>query len=671
MATMTHQQALNLAMEHHGAGRLAEAESLYRQLLAMHPQNPDLWNLLGVLAHQTGRTDEGLELIRRAIAAKPNAFDCHNNLALMLTDIRRFDDALTSFENAIRLQPACAEAHYNMGITLGRLGRAADAVTAYRTALRLRPDHPTAALNLGNALVATGKLDEAVAHYRAVLARQPGNSAIANNLGNLLKDLAQLDEAIALFRTALVHSPNDAETHSNLGVALKDAGDIRGALESFQRSLSLNPNRAEVHSNFVFTRYFDPSIPAVEIAEEHRRWDRAHAAPLRTQWRPHPNDRSPERRLRVGYVSPDFRDHVVGRTLLPCFEAHDRSQFDFYCYSAVSHSDAITARFRSLAAEWRDVSDWTDAQVAEQIRQDRVDILVDLALHTAFNRLPVFARKPAPVQVAWLGYPGATGMDAMDYRITDPFLDPPGHDAAGSFEEPLRLPDCWCCHRPAVNSPAPSGLPAAGCGFVKFGSFNNFAKINDRVLALWAEIMASVEGSRLLLLLRGSQPDRTRRFFEQRGIGADRVEFLAYYATPDEHSDAPPPPDYLHRYHRIDIALDPFPYNGMTTTCDALWMGVPVVALVGGSPISRASFSLLSNVGLPELTANTEREYARLAVELARDLPRLASLRATLREKMKASPLLDAARFTRNLDAAFRAIWRRWCEAEHPGTFIQ
>ena len=314
----------------------------------------------------------------------------------------------------------------------------------------------------------------------------------------------------------------------------------------------------------------------------------------------------------------------------------------------------VNARFLELSAGWRETATLSDAELAEQIRRDGIDILVDLALHTAFNRLLVFARKPAPVQIAWLGYPGATGLEAMDYRISDPFLDPPGD--AGSFETPLRLPDAWSCHRPPCDSPAVSPLPAAANGFITFGSFNNIAKINARVLDLWARILLAIEGSRLLLLVKGSGAARIRRAFEERGVAVDRVEFLDYYPAPVA-AEGRPPPGFLLRYHRTDIALDPFPYNGMTTTCDALWMGVPVVALIGEATLGRASFSLLSNAGLPELAAHSEGEYARIATELARDIPRLTALRATLRDRMMRSPLLDAPRFARNLEAAFRQAW--------------
>ena len=661
MPTVTHQQAFQIAIDHHRAGRISEAEDIYRQLLAIYPQNPDLWQLLGVIAHQSGRLEEALDLIQRAIGANPNASPYYNNLGLLLNKLGRREEAVTAFRKAIQLQPEVAESHYNLGITLCELGRPSEAVEVYQTALGLHPGHFSAQLNLGVALTMAGRMDEALAHYRTVLRREPGNVSIAVNLGNLLKDLARLDEAVEIYRVALSYAPDDFNVLNNLGVALKDSSEIEASLDCIRRSMAACPNRAEVHSNLIFTSFFHPSLPASEIAAEMRRWSVAHEFPLRNERRSHSNDRSPDRRLRIGYASPDFRDHVVGRTLLPCFEAHDREQFEFFCYSGASVSDDVTERFRARADGWRETSYLTDAQLAEQIRTDRIDVLVDLALHTGFNRLLAFARKPAPVQLAWLGYPGATGLEAMDCRITDRYLDPAGEDRAGSFEEPIRLPDAWCCYQPHDCSPEVSVLPMSSGQPVTFGSFNNFTKINKRVLELWAEILQTIDGSRLLLVLKGSGQDKTRRFFEERGINADRVEFLSYYAAAADEAGKSAPPEFLLRYHHIDIALDPFPYNGMTTTCDALWMGVPVVALIGEATLGRASYSLLCNVGLPELAAASEADYVRIAIELARDLPRLEELRTNLRARVKNSPLLDAPRFARNLEIVFRDVWKRWC----------
>jgi protein O-GlcNAc transferase len=289
--------------------------------------------------------------------------------------------------------------------------------------------------------------------------------------------------------------------------------------------------------------------------------------------------------------------------------------------------------------------------LAEIIREDRVDILVDLAMHTAGNRLPVFARQPAPVQVAWLGYPGSTGLPCIGYRLTDACMEPPGEEPAWSAEEPVRLPDCWCCYHPADDSPEINPLPALSAEGVTFGSLNNFAKVNEGVLALWARVLEAVKGSRLVMFCpEGRTRERVWAFFAARGIATERVELVSFL----------PRWEYLSLYHRIDLGLDPFPCNGMTSTCDALWMGAPVVSLAGERPVSRAGLSLLSSIGLREFAASSEEDYVRIAFEAAGDLPRLADLRATLRPRMLASPLMDAPRFARNVEAAYRFMWKRW-----------
>jgi predicted O-linked N-acetylglucosamine transferase (SPINDLY family) len=550
---MTLPHAFDLAHEHHRAGRLADAEAIYRQILALQPKHAEALHFLGVIAHQSGRHVLAVDLIRQAIALTPN------------------------------------------------------------------------------------------------------NPAAHSNLGEAYRTMSRLDEAIASYRRAIELQPDYSQTHDNLGNALRDRGQLDEAIASYRRALELEPERAGAHSNLVFALHLHPGHDGRSISEEQRRWNRRFSDPLKSYLQPHANERSPERRLRIGYVSPDFRDHAVGRCLLPLFERHDRERFEILCYSGVTRPDWVTERLRARAGKWRSTVGVPDDRLAETIREDAADILVDLSLHTAGNRLPVFARQSAPVQVAWLAYPGSTGLPGIGYRLTDACMDPPGEKPAWSSEEPVRLPGCWCCYQPADETPEINGLPALSARGVTFGSLNNFAKMHDGPLALWARVLEAVNGSRLLMLCpEGSARDRVRAFFDARGIAAERIE-LARIA---------PRREYLALYHQIDIGLDPFPYNGMATTCDALWMGVPVLTLPGVTPASRAGFSLLSSIGLGELAAQTEEDFVRMAVELAGDIPRLADLRATLRRRMLASPLMDAPRFAQNVEAAYRSMWRAWCKGK-------
>jgi len=629
---MTLPEAFQIALQRHQSGQLEDAEALYRQILAAQPNHPQALHLLGLIAHQVGRHDAAVECIRQATLADP-------------------------------MNPI---AHSDLGVACYTMGQLGEAVTAFHRALELKPDYPEALTYLGAALAALGQFDEAVDACRRALELSPSSPDAHINLGIALKNRGELDESIAAFQRALQLKPDSPEALNNLGNALKDRGELDESIAAYRRAVQLKPNYVSAHSNLVHTLRYHPGYDAAAISEEQERWNRQFCEPLKQFQQPHTNNRQPGKRLRIGYVSPDFRDHPVGRHVLPLLERHDREQFEILCYSGVAQPDWMTERLRALTAparnasrsdaggQWRTTVGVSDDELARMIREDGVDILVDLAMHTSGNRLPLFARQPAPMQVSWLGYPGSTGLPCIAYRLTDSRMEPPGSRGRGtaeSSEEPMRLPDSWCCYEPVNDSAEINALPASSAEGVTFGSLNNFAKVNDGVLALWARMLAAVKGSRLLMSCpEGAARKRVRTFFSARGLAAERVECVGIL----------PRSDYLQLYHRIDLGLDPFPCNGMTTTCDALWMGVPVLTLPGATPVSRAGLSLLSSLGLGELAASSEEDYLRIALELAANLPRLAQLRATLRPRMQASPLMDAPRFARNVEAAYRKMWERW-----------
>jgi predicted O-linked N-acetylglucosamine transferase (SPINDLY family) len=388
------------------------------------------------------------------------------------------------------------------------------------------------------------------------------------------------------------------------------------------------------------------------------RWEQTYARPLEAQIEAHTNDRSQDRtstrsvesRLRVGYVSPDWREHPIGRFMLPLLSNHDHERFEIFCYSDLARPDALTKRLRDLADVWRDTAGLPDDRVARLIRADRIDILVDLTMHMAGSRLLTFARKPAPVQVTYLAYCGTTGLPTIDYRLTDPYLDPPGSDERFYSEWSVRLRSYWC-YEPLDGAPDVQLPPAQLAARVTFGCLNNFCKVSPESLATWCRLLRALPSSRLLLhAAEGVHRERLRKRAAAEGIEPQRIEFVGTF----------PVAKYLEQYHRIDIALDPFPYPGGTTSCDALWMGVPVVTLPGVTAISRGGLSILSNLELPELVAASPDEYVRIAAELAANLPRLADLRATLRERMRISPLMDAPGFARDIEAAYRRMWQEW-----------
>ncbi|HEX8910755.1 MAG TPA: tetratricopeptide repeat protein, partial [Humisphaera sp.] len=519
-----------------------------------------------------------------------------------------------------------AEAHYNLGVALGLAGQPRDALAAYRKAVALKPGEPL----------------------------------FQYNLGITLKDAGMPREAADAFRRAIGLRPDYPEAYNNLGVALKDAGLHAESAAALRQAVALRPGYADAHSNLLMGLHYAAATTPAELAAEHARWDRQHAAPLAARARPHANDRDPDRRLRVGYVSGDLWNHPVARFLTPLLANHDPARVEVFAYANVARPDGVTEMIRRRCHAWRDVHGVDDDAVAAQIRDDRIDVLVDLSLHTAGNRLLVFARRPAPVQVTWLGYAGGTGMAAIDWRVTDPHLDPePGPDdgpaaAAGGPpppERPLRLPHCFWCYDPVLEAGGVLPLRALETGQVTFACLNNFAKVGEPVQELWAAVLNAVPDSRLLIHSPlGPHRQHVLARFARLGVAEDRVEFAGRM----------PIHDYFRTYRKVDVALDPFPFGGGTTTCDALWMGVPVVTLRGSTPVARAGASILTNAGLADWVADTPADYVRLAARWADDLPSLAMLRASMRDRLRASPLMDGRRFARDMEAALRAAWRAW-----------
>jgi protein O-GlcNAc transferase len=723
MTQITVDHALQMAVEHYQAGRLGEAEQLYRRILAQNPEHAVALYLLGMVAARAGQLDAAVELIQRSVQVNPIDAMAHNNLGIAYQCKGQLDAAIAAYRDALRLNPDLAEAHSNMGNILQTRGRLVEAVAAYRHAIRVRPDYAEAHNNLANALQGQGLLDEAIASCRRAIEINPALPEAHNNLGNALKGKGQLEEAIASYRQAIALRPDYAEAHNNLGIALKglnkrqeaiaaftaalkikpdyagahsnlgnvlqNMGRLDEAIESYRRAIALNPNLAESHNNLgnvwkdvarldeaiaqyrlalqlkpgfadaydnlAYVIHNHPAYDAAMISAEVARWNRQLAEPLAKFIQPHGNDRDPNRRLRIGYVSSDFHDHASAFFILPLLRGHDREQVEVTCYAQVAYPDAVTRQMQEQVHQWRRTVGMTDAQLAAQVREDKIDILIDLKLHTADNRLLVFAHKPAPVQATWLGYPGTTGLRMIDYRLTDPYLDPPGGDETVYAEKTIRLPQTFWVYDPLTGEPAVNAPPSIASGRITFGCQNNFCKVNDGVLSLWAKVLTAVPASRLLLLApEGNSRRHVLDRLHESGIGSERVEFLSRQ----------PRPQYLQTYQRIDIALDTFPYNGHTTSLDSFWMGVPVITLVGRTVVGRAGVSQLSNLGLTELIANDGEQFVQIAAKLAGDAPRLAELRRTLRERMQASPLMDGPRFARNMEAAYRQMWHAWCAAD-------
>ncbi len=634
-------------------GQLDEAMASLREVLRLKPDFAEAYLNLGNIQFRQGKLEEAAASLRQALHLQPHFAAVHNSLGVVRKEQGQLEEAEASLRQAVGLRPDYAEAHNNLGIVLGQQGKLEEALASLRQALRCKPDYVEALNNLGDTLGKLGRFEEAVSSLREALRWRPGYAEAQNNLGNVLQMHGHFEQATAYLEEALRLRPDFAEVHNNLGNALRQQGKLAEAVAHFQQALHLKPDFVVAHSCLLFTHQYQPEFSLQELATAHDEFERRHAARWRASWQPHTNNRDPDRRLRLGLLSPDFYRHPVGYYLIRTLERLDPHQAAVICYSNRIGHDDLTTRFRAAATTWYDVAGWSDERLAQQIRADQIDLLFDLAGHTAQHRLMVLARKPAPVQLTWLGYEGTTGLAAIDYLLADHYLIPP--EAEPYYRERvLCLPDGYVCYDPPDFAPPVSPLPAQKPGAVTFGSFNNPAKLNAAVLALWAKVLARLPQARLILKYKGlDDPGLARNLLERFascGVAAGRVVLRGWS----------PHAAMLAQYQEIDLALDPFPFNGGVTTCEALWMGVPVITWPGATFASRHSLSHLSNVGLTETIARDQQDYVEQAVALAHDLPRLAALRARLREQMAGSPLCDGPRFARNLLQLLRQIWRQW-----------
>jgi predicted O-linked N-acetylglucosamine transferase (SPINDLY family) len=636
----------------HQAGQNDVAADLIRQAIGIQPGAAQFHSNLGLVLNALGRFTEAVSTLRTALRIDPKFAEAYNNLGIALWQTHQRDDALEAWNQAIHLRPQMAEAHNSLAIALKQLGRLDEAASALRTAVGLMPHRADFHDHLGTVLWSLGRVGEAAGEYRAAIRLQPGVAEFHNHLGSALWASGRLDDAVSEVQIALQLNPQSAAAHANLGNVLKDQGKLEEAIASFRRAVALDPTNAAIHSSLIYLLHFlskyDPRLLGQELAH----WNVRHAQPLRSQVRPHTNDRNPDRRLRIGYVSPDFREHAVGRFMLPLLRNHDHEHFEIVCYSDVAAEDSLTAQIKTLSDRWVRIVGMSDEEMAERIHRDQIDILIDLAAHTPGNRLLVFARQPVPVQATYLSYPSTTGLTTIQYRITDPWLDPPDETNPIYSEQSLRLPRTYWCYEPGVAAPDVGPLPVLAKGRITFGCLNTFRKVTDDAMLAWARILRDVPDSRLILhAIEGPQRRGVQDLFEGEGIDAARIEFVGHV----------PLAAYMDTYQRIDIALDPFPYTGGTTTCDALWMGVPVVTLAGSTAVHRGGVSILSNLGMPQLIAQSVDQYVQIATKLAGDVVKLTEMRKAMREKMLHSPLMDAPAFARGVETLYRSIWQKWC----------
>lgn len=567
----------------------------------------------------------------------------------------RYPELVALCESVLRREPENVEALQLLAVALCALGRSREGVVHLRRATELTPDVAESHANLATVLRAAGDVDGAIASFREAVRLQPGLHDAWNGLAALLKALGRYDEAEDCCRSGLSGNAHHAGLNHVLSGALFEQGRVDEAIFAVRAALATTPDLPAAHSDLVRMLNYADALDPTAIYEEHRAWGERHARALTAAAPPHRNDPDPGRPLRIGFVSPYFRKHAMNFFFESVVKHHDRGSMNIFLYADVAHPDEYSERLKAYGATWRSTVGLDDEQLARGVRDDTIDILVDLSGHTPYNRLLAFARRPAPVQVTWNGYPNTTGMTAMDYRITDASSDPPGTTEALHSETLARLPDIYMTWHPPADAPDVGALPALASGHITFGSFNSCFKITPALVDLWSRLLEAVPRSRLMLLTitsRGAEK-RIRDLFHGHGVSPDRLELLPRM-THDE---------FLAAHRRADIALDTYPYHGTTTTCFSLWMGLPVVTLAGRVHVSRVGVSLLSNLGTPQWIAHSRDEYVTIAKELASDVPALAATRSGLRQKMLHSRVTDGVRGARELEGAFRKMWSDWCAA--------
>lgn len=635
-------------------GQLDEAETSYRRALQISPDYAKASNNLGSVFQETGRPEEAEASYRRALQANPEYAEAHNNLGIVLRDLGRMVEAEAGFRHALQINPDYAEAHYNLGGVFKDSGRPTEAEASYRRALQIKPDYAEAHSALGVILNRLGRPEEAEASYRRALQSNPEYADVLNNnLGIVLNDLGRLGEAEASYRRALEINPDYATAHCNLGGVLHDLGRLDEAEASWRKALQINPDFAEAHSNLLFCLSQIGTMDAQMLFSEHRRFGEQFETPFRANIIQHGNSRDPERVLQVGIVSGDFRNHAIAYFFeLVMTHLSGYPLLSLHAYSNHSIEDRVTQRLRGYFAHWHQIDCLSDAALAEKIRADGIDILIDLSGHSAKNRLRVFARKPAPLQATWMGYPGTTGLRAMDYYLSDRFAFPPEQYDDQFTEKIVRLPSS-APFLPSKDAPPVNSLPALANGYVTFGSFNRVSKLSRTVVALWSQLLRALPESRLLL---GGMPGEEKcgallEWFVQEKIPRERLDF---HARGDMQS-------YLGLHHQVDMCLDTFPYNGGTTTLHALWMGVPTITLSGSTTAGRTGASILGHVGLDEFVAHDEADFVQKGVFWAGKLEALAELRSGLRERLAQSAIGHPEQIAAGLERALRVMWRRWC----------
>lgn len=684
---------LGLVLQSKGLGR--EALASLRQALKINPDLADAHNNMGLLLQSNGQLDEAVACFRRAVQIKQDFVEAYTNLGAVLHIQSQLDAALASLYKAVEVNPNYPQAHYNLGVVLIAHEQLDKASASFRRALELKPDYAEASNNLGGVLKKLGQADAAITSFRRTLEIKPDHAEAHFNLAFMLEEQGQHEAALVSIRRALEIKPDFVDAHFTEGIILMSQGNIEAAMASYRRELEIRPDHYQAHnnmgnalmhqgllnaaqasfrlsmqvkpdffeaySNLLFCLARNEQVDARTLFEEHLRFGDQFEAPHRGDWPQHNNSRDPGRCLQVGFVSGDLYDHAVASFIeLVLAQLRGHAQLSLHAYYNGTINDHVTQRLRGYFAHWHAIDKLPDAALVDKIRADGIDILIDLSGHTAKSRLLTFARKPAPVQASWMGYPGTTGLKAMDYYLADRFLLPPGEFDDQFTEKIVRLP-ANAPFLPAVGAPQVNALPALSNGYVTFGSFNHLSKISPAVVALWSQLLRALPDSKMVL---GAMPeegeyDALIDWFAQEGIARDRLSFRGRCGM-----DV-----YLGMHQQVDICLDTFPYNGGTTTLHALWMGVPTLTLAGNTMPGRVGAAVLGHVGRDDFVARDKSDFVAKGMYWAGHLPLLAEVRAGLRERFAQSPISQPAMIAAGLERALRIMWQRWCAGLPPESF--
>ncbi|MBF0445632.1 MAG: tetratricopeptide repeat protein [Magnetococcales bacterium] len=651
-AIVNAEQALQKGVDFHHAKQFDQAIKCYEKVLEIRPNDAATISNIGTALQSMGKLDEAVSSYKKAIKIKPDYAMAYSNLGNILAEQGRVEEAITHYKKAIKIKPDYSLAYFNLGNAQKIQGKLDAASKSYQKAIEIKPDYAESYNNIGNILKEQNRIDEAIACYKNAIKFKPDYAEGYNNLGTALQENGQLDESVPNYQKAITIQPNYAEAYNNLGNAIKEQGKLEEAVACYKKAIKIKPGFIEAHNNLIFCTDLFTDVDSDLFQTERKIWADRHAKPLKAFWPTFNNTPNPTRKLRIGYVSSDFRHHSAAYIFGPVLLHHDSNNFQIFCYAGNQIEDDMSKQFKQVAQRWVCTYNMDDSELAKEIIKDGIDILVDLAGHTKGSRLLTFARKPSPIQITAWGYPHGTCMEAMDYLFADPIFIPQS-ERNKYIEKIIDLP-CAVHLNSATSFTAIKELPYNKTGYITFGAFNRIEKYNEAVYRVWAEILHKIPTAKLLIktvkLDYAKRVEEIHNCFLKHDIDKSRIILLGK-TSKEEHQET---------YNTVDITLDPFPHNGGMTTLESLRMGVPVLTCENRTRCP-TSASILHVVGLDEWRAKSEKEYVDKAVEFANNISSLETLRHELRSRFDKSLLWDGNLYTKAVETIYRRLWEKWC----------